>query len=60
MAGALGLRLGGPRAYGSHRVDGAWRLGVRRGLVEKIFGALSGFSDAPRRRRSAFSQALLC
>jgi adenosylcobinamide-phosphate synthase len=24
MAGALGLRLGGPRAYGSHRVDGAW------------------------------------
>jgi adenosylcobinamide-phosphate synthase len=24
MAGALGLRLGGPRAYGSHLVDGAW------------------------------------
>ena len=24
MAGALDLRLGGPRAYGSHEVDGAW------------------------------------
>lgn len=24
MAGALGLRLGGPRAYGSRQVDGAW------------------------------------
>ena len=24
MAGALGLRLGGPRAYGSRQIDGAW------------------------------------
>lgn len=24
MAGALGLRLGGPRSYGSREVDGAW------------------------------------
>ncbi|MBG0809481.1 cobalamin biosynthesis protein CobD [Methylosinus sp. H3A] len=24
MAGALGIRLGGPRAYGAHEVDGAW------------------------------------
>jgi adenosylcobinamide-phosphate synthase len=24
MAGALDLRLGGPRAYGAHEVDGAW------------------------------------
>ncbi len=29
MAGALGLRLGGPRAYGSRQVDGAW-LGAGR------------------------------
>lgn len=24
MAGALGLRLGGPRAYGSRQIEGAW------------------------------------
>lgn len=46
MAGALGLRLGGPRAYGAREVDGAWLgsgrsdaapIDIRRGL--RVFRA---------------------
>lgn len=46
MAGALGIRLGGPRRYGSEQVDGAW---FGDGREDADTGDLSGALQLARR-----------
>ena len=50
MAGALGLRLAGPRVYGGVRVEDAWMGdGVRRRRRERMWGGRCGCSGWPVR-----------
>ncbi len=47
FAGALGLRLGGPRAYAGTTVDDAWIGSGKAPCTQDIRRALTFFIDAP-------------